>query len=97
MKLFHSLFVSIVMIALTSVMTDCQPDSNSPEGILRNVDAKQAMTIANDWQWTKEEIESYVTNREVVFQLPSDREKRIPLPDNKMVVAIAPYVHYTHQ
>jgi len=96
-KLFHGLFVLIVPLTLISVMSGCQTDRHSPEGILKNVDAKQAMAIANDWKWTKKEIRSFVTHREVVFKLPNDRVKRIPLPDNQMVVAIAPFVNKTHQ
>jgi hypothetical protein len=97
MKLSLGLFALIVMLTLTAVMSGCQPDRHSPEGILKNVDARQAMAIANDWKLTKKEIRSFVTNREVVFELPNDRVKRIPLPADQMVVAIAPYVNSTHQ
>jgi len=96
-KSYHSLLPIIAMLCLTAIFSGCQPDSNSPEGLLKNADARQALSLANEWKWGKQEIQSYVTNREVVFKLPNDRVKRIPLPDSQMVVAVAPYVSQTHQ
>ena len=75
----------------------CQPDPNSPEGLLKNADARQAIAIANEWQWSKKEIKSNVTSRKVVFELPDGKVIKIPLPADKMMVAVAPYIHQTHQ
>jgi hypothetical protein len=75
----------------------CQPAKNSPEAILKNVDAIQAMAIANEWNWSKKEIKSYVTAREVVFELSKNKVKKIPLPEDKMLVAVAPYINRTHK
>jgi hypothetical protein len=75
----------------------CGPDKNTPEAILKNVDATQAMAIANDWKWSKNDIKSYVTTQEVVFELSEKKVKKIPLPENKMLVAIAPYINQTHR
>ena len=72
-------------------------DQNSPEAILKNVDAVQAMAIANEWNWSKKEIKSYVTARDVVFELSKNKVKRIPLPEDKMLVAVAPYIDRTHK
>ncbi len=74
-----------------------QPEKNSPEAILKNVDAIQAMAIANEWNWSKKEIRSYVTTREVVFELSKSKVKKIPLPEEKMLVAVAPYINRTHK
>ena len=75
----------------------CQPDKNSPEAILENLDAFQAMAIANEWNWTKKEIKSYVNSREVIFELSKNKIIKIPLPREKMLVAVAPYITRTHK
>jgi len=69
----------------------------SDEKLLNNVDAVQAMAIANEWKWSKKEIKSFVTSREVVFKFAKDKVKRIPLPEEKMLVAVAPYIEQTHR
>jgi hypothetical protein len=64
---------------------------------LKNVDAVQAVAIANDWNYSKKEITSYITPREVVFKSSDDKViKKIPLPEDKMMVAVAPYINTTH-
>ncbi len=47
-----------------------QGDEQTPEMIVKDIDAKKALTIANQWRWTRKEITSYVNNREVVFKFP---------------------------
>ena len=74
----------------------CQPDPNSPKAILKHVDAKQAISIANEWMWSKKDIKSHVTSRNVVFEIPEHNPIRIPLPDDQMMVAVAPYINQTH-
>jgi hypothetical protein len=64
---------------------------------LNNVDAIQAMAIANQWKWTKKEVKSYVTPRGVIFMFPDRKLKGIPLPEDKMIVAVAPYIRRTHR
>ena len=71
-------------------------DGKSDEAVLKNVDAAGALAIANQWKWSKKEIKSYVNSREVVFQFPDGKVKKIPLPEEKMVVALAPYIQKTH-
>ena len=74
-----------------------QGDVTSAEAALNNVDAIQAMAIANEWKWTKKEVKSYVTSQEVVFEFSKGKVKRIPLPEEKMLVAVAPYIRRTHK
>lgn len=71
-------------------------DGKSDEAVLEDVDAIQALAIANQWKWSNKEIESHVNSREVVFQFPDGKVKKIPLPAEKMVVAVAPYIKGTH-
>jgi len=66
------------------------------EAELKGVDAIEAMKIANQWKWTKKGIKSYVTFREIVFKFPNGTVKKVPLPEDKMVVAVAPYISRTH-
>jgi hypothetical protein len=40
------------------------------EAVLENVDAIQALAIANQWKWSNKEIKSSVNSQEVVFQFP---------------------------
>jgi hypothetical protein len=74
-----------------------QGDEKLREAGLHNVDAAQALEIANEWKWSKQNIKSYVTTREVVLELASGKVIKAPLPKEKMVVAVAPYIHQTHQ
>ncbi|MDP2815884.1 MAG: hypothetical protein Q8O19_04320, partial [Rectinemataceae bacterium] len=71
-----------------------QGDKKSDESVLENVDAIQA--IANQWKLSNKEIKSTVNSREAVFQFPGGKVKKIPLPEEKMVVALAPYTKETH-
>jgi hypothetical protein len=64
---------------------------------LNNVDAVQAVAIANELNYSRKDITSYVTPREVVFKSSNDKIiKKIPLPKDKMMVAVAPYINTTH-
>ena len=64
---------------------------------LDNIDAVEAMAIANQWKWSRKDVKSFVTAREVVFQFADGNVKKIALPEDKMIVAVAPYIQQTHQ
>ena len=85
----------ILLLGISSLFSACGPQGD--EKLLDNVDAVQAMAIANDWNWSKKEIKSFVTSREVVFKFSDKRERKIPLPDDKMLIAVAPYIKRTHR
>jgi hypothetical protein len=72
-------------------------DEILPEGALEGIDAFQALEIANEWKWSNKEIKSSVYPKTIVFKFPNGRIKRILLPDEKMVVAVAPYINNTHK
>ena len=91
----------IVIIFLFSISFQIPTMANqgydkSTEAVLKGVDAKTALKIANQWKWTKKEIKSYVNTREVVFKFPDGKTRKIPLPDNEIMVAVAPYIKNTH-
>lgn len=44
--------------------------------MVKNADAVQAMAIANEGYWSKKEITSFVTPREVVFKFSKDEVSR---------------------
>lgn len=73
-----------------------QADEKYDEYVLENVDPVKAITLANQWRWSNKEIKSSVNSREVVFQFPRGKVKKIPLSEEKMLVALAPYVKGTH-
>ncbi len=90
-KIFSILFIFLFLsssVALGQMGADTS--------MLQNVNAKQAMAIANQWKWTDKNIKTYVSPREVVFKFPDGTIKKVALPQDEMVVAIAPYLTYTH-
>lgn len=72
-------------------------DLKSSIQIIEKANAEQAMALANQWKWTRNGVKTYVTSQEVVFDFPNNIVKTVALPEDKMVVAIAPYLTYTHQ
>ncbi len=72
-------------------------DGKTIEERLSGIDAVQAVQLGNEWKWTRREITSYVTPAEVVFEIPPGMIKRIPLPEDRMLVAVAPYIRRTHR
>jgi hypothetical protein len=90
----------VLFLGISCLFPACtlQGNEKSDEARLNNVDAVQAMAIANEWNWSKKEITSFVTPREVVFKSSEDKViKKIPLPEDKMLVAVAPYINRTHR
>jgi hypothetical protein len=98
-KLRFLILSSVVALALSLLLPvhGLQGAEQSDLAALNNIDAMQAMAIANQWKWTKKEVTSYVTPRGVIFVFPDRKVKGIPLPPDKMVVAVAPYIRNTHQ
>ena len=90
-------FILFLGISWLFPVCTLQSDEKSDEARLNNADAIQAMAIANEWKWSKKEIKSFVTSREVVFEFSKYKVKRIPLPEEKMLVAVAPYIKRTHR
>ena len=64
---------------------------------LENANAMEAVAIANEWKWSHKDVTTSVTAREVIFKFPDKTVKRIPLPQEKMLVAVAPYIRQTHK
>ena len=86
------------MTAGSAFQADASQDSQkAAETDLEKIDAVEAMAIANEWKWSRKDVKSSVTAHAVVFQFADGTVKKIPLPQEKMLVAVAPYVRKTHQ
>ena len=97
MKFFPGTLILILGVIALSAACGLVGDDDSPDVRLKNIDAVKAMVIANEWKWSKKDIKSYVNAREVVFEIAKGNVKKIPLPEEKMLVAVAPYINQTHR
>lgn len=98
-QLKYLILGSLILLGLSLLfpVPRIQGAEQSDLAALDNIDAVQAMAIANQWKWTNKEVTSYVTPRGVIFVFPDRKVKGIRLPADKMVVAVAPYIKRTHQ
>jgi hypothetical protein len=73
-------------------------DSIKPADVdWETIDAVEAIAIANEWKWSQKDVKSSVTAREVVFEFADGTKQMIPLPEERMLVAVAPYIRKTHK
>jgi len=95
-----SFVLGLILILATSAAFQAYAfqDSKKPADIdFEKIDAVEAMAIANAWKWSRKDIKSSVTAREVVFKFSDGKQKKIALPEEKMIVAVAPYIRRTHK
>jgi len=64
---------------------------------LKGIDGKQAMELANKWRQKNLDVTSFVTPDAVNFKFKDGKTIGVPLPDDQMVVSIAPYINTTHK
>ena len=95
MKSLKAVLVVLALMVLVPFVANAN-NMKAYEQMVENVDAVQAMAFANQWKWTQSNIKTYVTPKEVIFEFPGNTIKKVALPADKMVVAIAPYLTYTH-
>ena len=67
----------------------------SPEA-LSGLDAETALSQANRWKFEASEVRSFVTPEKISITFSDGEQVDIPLPSDKMVVAVAPYINETH-
>jgi hypothetical protein len=91
------LSISFLCFSILLSSSNLWGNEKSAEELLNDVDASQAMEIANEWKWSNKEIKSSVNSHEIIFKFPNGRIIRIPLPEDQMVVAVAPYIRSTHK
>ena len=95
---YFMLGLILIFGTISAFQANASQDSKKPADIdFEKIDAVEAMAIANEWKWSQKDVKSFVTAREVVFQLSDGKEKKIPLPEEKMLVAVAPYGRRTHK
>ena len=98
MKIFRSvIFVFLIGAWLPITVVTFANQEVPDQSLLKGLDARKALKIANQWRWTKKEIKSYIDTREIVFKFPDGESTRIPLPENEVMVAVAPYIKKTHE
>jgi hypothetical protein len=64
---------------------------------LKGKNGKQAMSLANQWRLKNIDVVSFVTPDAVHFKFKNGQEVIVPLPDDQMIVSIAPYIQNTHR
>ena len=90
----------IPVVALAVFLTNTPAFSISESALIDQLDglnAHQALALANQWYWEKQPVKTHITSEEVVFQFESGRVKKIPLPADEMMVAVAPFIDITHK
>ena len=61
---------------------------------LAGLDARAAVEVANAWKGNG--VTSFATPSAVHFRFPDGREVVVPMPDDVMLVSVAPYFTHTH-
>ena len=88
----------LILATFSAFEADASQDSKKPADVdFETIDAVEAMAIANQWKWSQKDVKSSVTAREVVFKFSDGKQKKIALPEEKMLVAVAPYIRRTHK
>ena len=92
------LYIILFLTAISTLQVDAFQHSKTPVNInFEKIDAVEAMAIANEWKWTRKDVKSLVNAHEVVFELADGTRQMIPLPPDRMLVAVAPYIRQTHR
>lgn len=92
--------VSVILIFATFLPFQAYAFQNSkkPADIdWEAIDVVEAIAIANEWKWSQKDVKSYITAREVVFEFSDGTKKKILLPEERMLVAVAPFIRQTHK
>ncbi len=95
MKTWKTILIALAVLVLVPLGVNAG-NLELAKQMVGQADPYQAMALANQWKWTRNNMKTYVTPREVVFEFPDGVTKKVALPADKMVVAIAPYLTYTH-
>jgi hypothetical protein len=72
--------------------SDLEPTPEAVQGL----DGRTALAQANAWGTGESRVTTFVDSRVISFTFEGDRTVAIPLPEDEMVVAVAPYVDRTH-
>ena len=97
MKYFALIFIIVFGTGSLYPVYAFQDKEKSAEIDLEKIDAAEAMAVANAWKWSRKDVKTSVTAHEVIFKFSDGKVKKIPLPEDKMLVAVAPYIRRTHR
>ena len=101
------LFIAAIMIVgacakdkTAEAVSSPQPakiSQNAPSATLvKGLDARKALALANKWGTGEPGVTSFVDTQKIAFEFANGDRVSVPLPKEKMVVAIAPYRTTTH-
>jgi hypothetical protein len=82
-----------VLLAASLGAAVAQVAAPAPAALV-GLDAVAAVELANAWKGS--DVTSFVTPRAVHFVFPGGREVVVPLPDETMLVSVAPFLVHTH-
>jgi hypothetical protein len=88
------LFLTIISTLQAEAFQDSKTTANAD---FEKINPVEAMAIANEWKWTRKDVKSFVNAYEVVFEFTDGTRQVIPLPQDWMLVAVAPYIRKTHK
>jgi hypothetical protein len=87
-----------ILGTVPTVEADAFQETMKPAEVdFEQIDAFEAVALANQWKWSQKDVKSSVTAREVVFEFSDGTVKKIPLPEDRMLVAVAPFIRQTHR
>jgi len=89
-----SLACMVFLVTALSNLVGCEEPSLETK--LDGLDARHALALADQWFQERRPIKSFVNAFEIVFEFQDGKIRRIALPADEMMVAIAPYVDKTH-
>ena len=88
----------LIAILMCASCEESQTKKNYDEQFtqIKDMEIKQAIELVNDWNFSKSEINSFITPEELTVTFPDQRMVKIALPEDEMYVAVAPYIENTH-
>jgi hypothetical protein len=89
----------VIILSVLSLSSSVYSSDNNKQlkDDLNGVDGKAAMAIANKWRMKKIDVVTFVTPDTVNFKFKDGAAISIPLPNDEMLVSIAPYMIKTHK
>ena len=95
---YSILYIILFLTAISSLQAGAFQHGKKPANVnFEKIDAVEAMAIANEWKWSRKDVKSFVNAYEVVFEFTDGTRQVIPLPQDWMLVAVAPYIRKTHK
>jgi hypothetical protein len=91
--------ILLINILFVVIILGCSPtavDYSSQESALNGLDAREAISLTNQWRTSYPKITSYVTPLELIVNFPDNKLIKKLLPVDSLYIAVAPYITNTH-